>query len=315
DRKDMEQEQQRRQANFLCLLAKGREKQGRLTDALRAYMDFSVLTDSQELISVIDEPSTKSPPAVWARGRIAAMLDKATAEQRAPLEAELVSKWAILKETGNVSNLRGFADLFGPSVGVGRQARLMLAERLIEQVSDPKADELREAQLLLLQIANYKNSDPQAAGQATEGLAQLMLKKRMLGDAAFYYRQLGQEYAKVIVKDGKTGADLFNEILADKRFLPFLEDPRQVWNGKFNVTEAFGNFQMQPSFTLEPVGQLSPFFQSHRLALDLNTQVLRVVDQATNQDAWKTPQLPSLQYLQHGHPNVRTVYSVQGNVV
>ncbi len=165
-RKQMELEQQRRQANFLCLLAKGRESQGKLTDALKAYMDFSVLTDSQEMIAVIDEPSTKSPPAVWARGRIAAMLDKAAPGQREPLEAELVAKWDTLKDANNLNNLRGFADLFGPSVGVGRQARLKLAERLIEQSSEAKADDLREAQLLLLQIANHKTADPQAAGQA-----------------------------------------------------------------------------------------------------------------------------------------------------
>ncbi len=142
-----------------------------------------------------------------------------------------------------------------------------------------------------------------------------MLKKRMLSDAAFYYRMLGHDYAKVVIKDGKSGADLFNEVLADKRFLPFLEDVRPSWNGKFTVSEVYGNFQMQPTFTLEGLGQLSPFFQTHRLALDLNTQQLRVVDQLTNQDTWKTPNLPSLQYLQHGHPNVRTVYSVQGSVV
>src|SRR5262249_3359191 len=143
----------------------------------------------------------------------------------------------------------------------------------------------------------------------------LMLKKGLMSEAAHYYRELGRDFPKVVIKEGKTGAELYSELTTDKRFLPFLEDARPSWNGTFKVTENYGNFQMQPSFTLEAAGDLMPFFQRHRLALDLNLQQLRVIDQVTGQDHWKTPNLPSLQYLQHGHPNIRTIYAVQGSVV
>src|SRR6202035_4728702 len=43
----LEEEQQRRQANFLCLLAKGREKQGRLMEAFDAYTSFGVLNGNK----------------------------------------------------------------------------------------------------------------------------------------------------------------------------------------------------------------------------------------------------------------------------
>ena len=48
--------------------------------------------------------------------------------------------------------------------------------------------------------------------QAVDGLARLMLQKGQMSDAAFYYKQLGRDYPKVVVKEGKTGADLYNEL-------------------------------------------------------------------------------------------------------
>jgi len=313
-------ETRRRQSNFLCLLAKGREQQGRLVDAFQAYLDFvGPAAGSKELISSIDEPSTKSMPVVWARGRIAAMLDSASPEQRKPLEEKLNSEWAQVRDSNDAAALGRFAELFSPGVSVGRQARLKLAELLIEKSGPGSTEELRDAEKLLLQLVAHKDADVRTAGQAVYTLAQLMLRKGMMSDAAFYYGKLGREYPKVIIHDGKnsekSGAELYNELITDKRFLPYLEGPRQSWNGQLKVSEVHGNFQMQPSFTLEAVGELTPFFLRHRLALDLNLQQLRVVDQFTNQDKWKTPNLPSLQYLQHGHPNIRTTYSVQGNVV
>ena len=46
---------------------------------------------------------------------------------------------------------------------------------------------------------------------ATEALAQLMIKNRMMEDAVGLYLQLGKEYPKVVVRDGKTGADFLHE--------------------------------------------------------------------------------------------------------
>jgi hypothetical protein len=37
------------------------------------------------------------------------------------------------------------------------------------------------------------------------------------------YKQLGRNFAKVKVGDGKTGADILNEIADDKRFIPFFD--------------------------------------------------------------------------------------------
>src|SRR5207244_8051166 len=57
ERHKAEQEQRRREAGFLCLLADGREKEGRLMDAFQAYLDFGALAEAKELVSVIHAPA------------------------------------------------------------------------------------------------------------------------------------------------------------------------------------------------------------------------------------------------------------------
>src|SRR5262249_16114271 len=102
-----------------------------------------------------------------------------------------------------------------------------------------------------------------------------------MSDAAHYYRLLGKDFPKVIIKEGKTGAAIYNEIATDKRFLPLLEEARQTWNGNLKATKVTGTFQMQNSFTLEPSGELIPFFSRHRLAIDQQLQQMKVIDQLT----------------------------------
>src|SRR5262249_589124 len=66
---DARAEERRRRANFLCLVAKGKEKQGKLVEAFEYYQQFSAAAGSQELISVVDEPAVRAAPDVWTQGR------------------------------------------------------------------------------------------------------------------------------------------------------------------------------------------------------------------------------------------------------
>ena len=79
-----EAEERRRRANFLCLVGKGREAQGRLVEAFEHYLELGEEAQKDELIQVVDEPSVKAAPDVWSQGRIAAMVANATdAKQKA----------------------------------------------------------------------------------------------------------------------------------------------------------------------------------------------------------------------------------------
>jgi hypothetical protein len=258
DQLQSQQEEQRRTAAYLCLLGDGREKQGRLLEAFQAYQEFGGLGGSRELISVPGLSGLRTRPDVWAQGRIAAMVAKATPETRKPLEDKIASEWRSIQNSSDTEKLRQFVRVFGSLFAVGKEARLRLAERLIDE------NAFLEAEMNLLQLR--QQDDATLAARAIEDLARLMVRKNLLEDAAYYYRILGQDYSRTVIRDGKTGADLFNEQATDKRFLPYLDEPPLPWSsGKVLHREVFGTFQANSTtFSLDPEGENLPFFQHYR---------------------------------------------------
>ncbi len=283
---EQQEEQRRRQGNFLCLVAKGREGQGRLVEAFQAYLDFGALAGKQELISSLDEPSVRTPPDVWSQGRIAAMIEKVNdkPDLRKPLEDKITQTWDEVKKGNDLDKLRQFVAMFGSFFGVGREARLHLAEQLAAEAA-PNA--LLEAEGHLLLLSRQKD-DAKLAGRAVETMARMLTKKGLLEDSAYYYRVLGRDFAEVEVRDGKTGADLFNDLATDKRFLPYLDEPVSMgMGGKLGVKVEHGNFQMTHQlFTFPADGEALPFFGRHLVRLNLSTNQLKVTDRQTGDERW-----------------------------
>jgi outer membrane protein assembly factor BamB len=297
ERHQCEQEQRRRLAGFLCLLADGREKQGRLMEAFQAYLDFGALAEAKELVTVINEPAVKAQPDVWAQGRIAALVAKASVEQRRSLESEIASRWKVVEGNNDLDAMRRFVKAFGSLFPVGRQARLRFAERLMED------NLFIEAEMHLLQLRR-QTEDAQIAAQAVEGLARLMARKGLMEDAAYYYRILGTELANVVVRDGKTGAELFRELATDKRFLPYLDDADSLLSsGRLQVMEDHGGGYFGNQFwPYEAKGELSPFLQHERLVWKVTTNPqaqnltifqLSVLDQDSNEERWSLSTRPT----------------------
>ena len=65
----------------------------------------------------------------------------------------------------------------------------------------------------------------------------------MYEDAVGFYKQLGTEFGNVPVRDGKTGAELLNELHTDKRFLPYLEPLGVSWKGVIRTHETHSSYQ------------------------------------------------------------------------
>jgi outer membrane protein assembly factor BamB len=254
----------KRLSKFFVLVGTGRESQGKLVAAFEAYTAFGSLNGNEELVSVPDQPGTLVRPDVFARGRIAAMLAKASPEQRKPLENLIADRWAEVKKSNDLDKLRGFVKMFGTLSSTGREARLLLAERLI---AGNEAEQL-DAQVQLYELSALRE-DPATAARAVDALARLMIRKGQLEDAVAFYRRLGEEFANVKVRDGKTGAELFNELFTDKRFLPYLEPDRPGMVGKFRFNEQLGPHAIDGSrFTFLPEGDLLPFFRRHDLIFE-----------------------------------------------
>src|SRR5262249_45553602 len=223
-KKMLEEEELRRKSNFYCLVAKGKETQGKLLEAFEAYMQFGTLVGNKEMVSVIDEPNTSARPDVWARGRIQNMIRKATPEQRKPLEEKVVEEWKRVKDANDLEKLRGFVKVFGGMFEAGTDAKITLADKLSASGNE---DDGREAEYMLLAIRD--GEDQLAAAKAAESGARLYIRKGLLDDAVGMYAELGKQHAKTVIRDGRTGADFFNDLITDKRFLPYIEPPTSTW--------------------------------------------------------------------------------------
>jgi outer membrane protein assembly factor BamB/tetratricopeptide (TPR) repeat protein len=283
DQLQAQKEEQRRMAGYLCLLGDGREKQGRLLEAFQAYEEFGGLGGNRDLISVPGLPALHTRPDVWAQGRISAMVAKATPEMRKPLEEKIASEWQNIRKNSDTEKLRQFVRVFGSLFAVGREARLRLAERLIDE------NAFLEAEMNLLQLRHQ--DDRTLAARAVDDLAKLMIRKNLLEDAAYYYRILGQDYGQTVIRDGKTGADLFNEQATDKRFLPYLDEPPSPWTGgKVRVKEVPGTYRSNTAaFSLDSQEESLPFFHRFRLSLSgtVNSTQLKLIDRNTGEELWK----------------------------
>jgi outer membrane protein assembly factor BamB len=305
----------RREANYLSLLGRGRERQGRLLNAFAAYEQFGALTGNKELVSVVDEPNTKSRPDVWSRGRIKGMLDRAAPDQRKLLEDAIEKKWLAIRDGADVDAVRRFVSVFGTNFKVGREAQLQLAERLIAAGAP---DDLTEAETKLQGLCfspEVRREDAPTAAKAIEAMIRIYMKRGLYEDAVGFYKQLGAEFADVKVRDGKTGADLLNELFTDKRFLPYLEMHGMSWKRAIRSHELPGIPSNQVTLNVDPEGErLSPFFQRHRLVIDMyaggvQTWTLRLLDRATGEERWKQPGLPAAQYFYHVQPAPRYAFA------
>ncbi len=308
------QEQRARQATRLSLLAQGRERQGRLVEAFEHYLAYGSLQGNAELIRPLDDTQTLARPDVWARGRIRRMLQKATEQERAPLEAKIAEEWRRVRAAGDLARLREFVQVFGSLVEIGKEARLELAERLIAQAD---AETWRDAEILLQGLRAERGQDLITA-RATETLARLLSRKAAAsGTAALYqdavalYLDLGRDFPTITIRDGKTGRDFLTDLLTDKRYLPYLEPVRQLWPQVLKAEKISGAQarRTQPSFTVEPKGADIPFYDQYRLVMDLNAQgrsswQLRLVERSSNQTVWQQPGLPAFTLL--SNPRYRT---------
>jgi outer membrane protein assembly factor BamB len=332
------QEEQARKAKFYRLVGQGREAQGNLVEAFQMFKDFGALTIHRDQggITSPEDPNYKIPVNVWLRGRISGMIAKAKPDQRAPLEAKIAEEWKTVEAKKDPNAIRSFVGMFDTPFRVGREARVRLAETIMEH--NDRASFL-EAELLLHQVMGSEyRADPQTGGRALAALAQLEEKKGTVDSmrlAAAYYRELDRDFAKAPVRGPKTGSDLFSDLATDKRFLPFLEDSANPFGP---VTIAFrelgpNSFKVGVAgFNLTPQGDQTPFAKQNRLILDPSDTTnpkIRLRDSSTNPDRWTTnlghvPMNQSLFYHlyqlanpnQAYHPNARfRFYQVKGHLI
>ncbi len=271
-------EEKRRRAAFLLLVARGREQQGRLREALGLYLQFAETGADEKLLPSPQEPAVKLSRKVWVRQRIGEMLKNAPADKAKELQDEIDKKWKDLRGAKNSDALRDFSAIFGAETEAGREARLTLAADRREQKDYLGAERY-------LEEVRRQPDDAARSGRALYLLAQMQAERGLIADAVYYYRILARDYAKTPVADGKTGKDLFDALAADKRFLPFLDEtPPPFTKGPFKVEEAkppANGFNAQDfGYTFVQSGEELPFFKQYRVALVTNTHQLKIASRS-----------------------------------
>jgi outer membrane protein assembly factor BamB len=86
-------ETRRRLSRFHFIVGVGCEHQGELVRALRSYLAIAELAGPTKYMPAPDDPQRRVRADVWARGRITALLKRASPEQRKALEAEIEKRW------------------------------------------------------------------------------------------------------------------------------------------------------------------------------------------------------------------------------
>jgi outer membrane protein assembly factor BamB/tetratricopeptide (TPR) repeat protein len=279
-------EERRRRTTFLCLVAEGRKSQGRLVEAFEKYQQFAEVARTDELTSSVDERGVRANPDVWARGRIAAMVAGASIEQRKPLEDLIAARWEKLQSgASTIDELRQFVRLFGTLSPAGKEARFRLVDRLIE-VNEPGT--LLEAEKELLLLRSPREA-PEVAARAIEALGRLYTRRGLLEDAGYCYRVLGRDFAHIKVRDGRTGADLYDEAATDKRLMPHLDEARLGPIGRIKAVSEGGAPPTFPTlYRFEHIGESLPYFRHFDVALTHtgNKERFVLLDPRTGQEHW-----------------------------
>jgi outer membrane protein assembly factor BamB/tetratricopeptide (TPR) repeat protein len=278
-------EERRRDVNYLLVLARGREAQGRVAEALTAYARLYAGADrvpgtwNGADVGWLPGGTPRGRAAVWIHGRVTALL--ASRADHAAIAREVDRLWSEVRGISDPEALPRFIALFGETVPIGLQARLAFAERLAAQAGSAP---FLQAELHLLALQRQREV-PEIAARAREVLARLLTERGQVEDALWYYRQLAEEFAATPIRDGKTGADFLKELALDPRFLPFLDDP---WAGrKYRTAERRGLFPAPGSLIgMDPEGESPPCLRRLRLALDTYGSRLRLFDRNTGVELW-----------------------------
>ena len=229
-RRKQEEERCRRNMHYLALVAMGREKQGRVLDALAAYRELS--REAAELMPSPDDPAVQTRPDRWVAHRVAALFRRATPSQRQLLSQEIRRGWQTMKMQPDADLLRRFlvlfADIEGEDAALMQEACLRLAA---QQARTAGRSHALEAELLLARLPQRDSSRGPTPIQARALVehAALMTRRGLLHECVADYRRLAREFPTTVVHDGQTGGQLLEGLRMDKRFLAELEPASDPW--------------------------------------------------------------------------------------
>ena len=277
DSPETKAEERKRQAIFLGLLGRGREKQGRLLDAVKAYELLSAVVDAGMYFTPSDDTPLSISADALSRGRLLSMFSSAKPKERTELEAWLGARLLELKTTPvgdektRVQKLNNFALAFGGLFEAGRAASIELARPAAEAGS--KVELVLAERLLAGAQGGTWPADQAALGLDLE--AKIYASRQLVPDAAQVLTEAAKRYPDRMVRPGMTARRVLDELAADRRFLPYLAEPNAIApNGPIKVIEERSN-NVPRQTVLHPVIRQGPapvWFDRHQFHLQNTNQ-------------------------------------------
>jgi outer membrane protein assembly factor BamB len=225
----------RRLLELDALIASGRQRQGRLSDDLRACRALLDRALAGDLLPSPEDDALQVRPDAWARAHLAELARSGPPDLRLALTQERDRAWQAVQKQGE-EPLRRYAALFDAVPGDDGAssvdgARLRLAERLLRS---PYRGNRLDAELLLGTVAGRRAGlQPALAAEALRLRAELLTQHGRLTEAADCYRRLGRDFGGVALSDGLTGSAVLAAAAQDRRFLAYLDTPQKPrWHGR-----------------------------------------------------------------------------------
>jgi len=262
-------------------MAAGFEKAGQLPAALEHYLKLTQLDQKQRELEAIDKTHSVRRDR-WIQVRMAELHKSAPAEVRAEIDRTTRARLDAAIAAGTSEALQQFLDYFG-MMPQADEARL----RLVAKLRDGRR--LLQAEMLLRRIE--RSEDRRVAGSAVAELAYMLRDARLVDDAALCFRRLGDEFADVVCRDGKTGRQLIASLAEDDSVRKTLE-PQKAWpTGAIVVSRQRQTSAMPMAFysaTVPYQQKLGPFFSDLTVELHQNPAELRARD-GWGKDRWRLP--------------------------
>ena len=188
----------RHEAAFLRLMAAGFEKNKQFQPALESYLKLVDLDQRQREMDAIDASHSVRRDR-WVQVRLGELWQNAPESVRTEMDREVKSRLDAAVQSGSAEGLQRFLDYFG-RLPLANEARARLAAKWGE------SQRWLRAERLLRQMT--RSEDRRVAGGAAAELAFLLREAKLPEDAAMAFRSLGDEFADVECRDGKTGKQL-----------------------------------------------------------------------------------------------------------
>jgi len=193
------------QVGYLRLMAGGLQQTGELAAAFDHYQKLIDLDSDHRPLDPIGKTLTVRRDC-WIQAQLAALRNEAKDDAAAKIDGAVDARLKAALAAGSIDELQRFVDYFG-NQPIAESARDELIRRL------RTSGRLLDAEVLLWRKA--RSADPPDIAAATASVVDLLRQSGRNEEAALGYRWLGRQFADVVCRDGKNGAQWLGSLAPD----------------------------------------------------------------------------------------------------